>query len=58
MSEFNRTMAVEIRFTVMVDPEAWADHQGVELDEVRADVKTYYGNVVGSTNPGETGYAA
>jgi len=58
VSEFNCTMAVEVRFTVMVDPEAWAAHQGIELDEVRADVKTYYGGIVGATDPGYEGYAA
>ena len=51
-------MKVEIRFTVEVDSEAWANEYGVELNEVRADVKTYYENVVASTYPGQNGLAS
>ena len=57
-------MKVQIHFTVDVDASAWADEYGLEysdikgkdqLAEVRADVKTYFEGIVGSTQPGQIG---
>lgn len=39
-------MKVRLTVTVEVDPAEWADAYGVELDEVRADVRNYFTNQV------------
>lgn len=34
-------MKIKIEFTVGVDQQAWADEYGIDLKDVRADVKMY-----------------
>jgi hypothetical protein len=37
-------MKIKITQTVEVDAEAWAHEYGVELSDVREDVKSYFSN--------------
>ena len=37
-------MKIKIQFTINVDPEAWANEYGIDLDDVREDVKRYIEN--------------
>jgi hypothetical protein len=37
-------MKVQIKVTVEVDPQQWADEYGCERSEVRDDVRSYFTN--------------
>jgi hypothetical protein len=35
-------MKIKLSETVNIDPQAWADEYGIELADVRADVRVYF----------------
>ena len=44
----NKKIKVRVNFTVEIDAETWATEYGIELQDVRSDVKTYIENGVNS----------
>lgn len=43
-------MKIDLRITVDIDPDAWADREGVERAEVPDDVRSFFLHVLMMTN--------
>ena len=37
-------MKIKLSETVNIDPQAWADEYGIQLEDVKADVRVYFTN--------------